>query len=68
MVSLLDHSDLVCCDMPMEPSTQYQGHSRPGTKGYGCLNCGKFVTQVTFLQNSHGTREQRRARLKAINV
>lgn len=67
-VGFLDYSDLQCCDGAMEPCTQYNGHGRPGCKGYGCLACGKFITQMAFLQNHHGTREARRARIQGINA
>ncbi len=65
-VSLLDHSDLQCPEGhgQMVPgvnwiiSTEFRE-----TKGYLCNDCLYFITQIEFLRNSHGTREQRRARV-----
>lgn len=54
-VSLLDHSDLRCCGRQMAVLAN--------NWGYGCNACGWHLTQTEFLRNSHGTRENRRARI-----
>lgn len=72
-VGFLDFSDLECCDTAMTIATQW--HTKIGgdheavrsTHGYLCLKCKRFVTQIAFLQNHHGTREARRARLREMN-
>lgn len=67
IVSLLDYSDLVCCGEAMTPSTRWQasvgGSGTQQIKGHSCVTCKHFMSEVAFLQNSHGTRAQRRARI-----
>lgn len=62
-VSLLDHNDLMCCGRAMIAATLYTSRTRPGVSGHGCGQCGHFMSDIAFLQNSHGTRAQRRARI-----
>jgi hypothetical protein len=54
-VGLLDHNDLQCCGQQMLV--------RPNRAGYICAECGWVITQIAFVQNSHGTQEARRARI-----
>lgn len=67
-VSMLDYSDLVCCGAPMEPRTVTISATHCGTKGFGCLHCHHFVSEMAFVQNSHGTRANRRARIATKQV
>lgn len=62
-VSRIDYSDLVCCGAPMEPHTLKMSDTHCGTKGFGCLHCHHFVSEMAFVQNSHGARSDRRARI-----
>lgn len=64
-VSLLDYSDLECCGQPVAPAVRFAYDSHPGVEGYACA-CGSFISRTAFLQNSHGTRSQRRARIEAM--
>jgi hypothetical protein len=73
VVSLLDHADLQCPDGhgQLVPGVNWEIHIGQGireTRGYLCSSCRFFVTQIAFLQNSHGTREQRRARIREIGL
>lgn len=52
---MLDHSDLVCCGQPMAVMVD--------NLGYQCSACGWVITQIAFLQNHHGPRAARRARI-----
>lgn len=63
-VGFLDHSDLRCgCGRALESAVLIYGFPVKQVKGFRCAPCEFFVTEMEFLQNHHGTREARRARI-----